>query len=259
MAEEEIRNLRSKHIALEVEKRNLQELLLKTSCGNEERDNKFFLVSQESSSLSNNLKAKEKELNDLISRFRKCVAAVGSQQEILSHQNATLRNAEIENEDLKQKVEEYNQKNYASKKVKQNGSFEVARLKSDLELEKTYNRRLKTFLERAKINLASSESECANLLKKNTILTEENRKLEKEVSKLKKCLLKHQMIEEKCFLNKTSFDQKLKKIESDNSNFKQSLFVANQRIEHLKIIEFECKASLQKRISLDLYDDESEC
>ena len=96
-------------------------------------------MSKKSCNLSCNLKAKEKELNDLVLKFRRCVAAVGSQQEILSHQNKTLSIAEIENHDLKHKVEECNQKNCISKKGNQNDSLEVARLKSDLELEKTYN------------------------------------------------------------------------------------------------------------------------
>ena len=119
--------------------------------------------------------------------------------------------------------------------------FKIANMEGSLEFEQANNTRLKLFLERAKSNLARSEAECANLLKKNELLSLNTKNMQRQIKNLKNDLITMHMNETRHIERKVEVESKLKLLEAENYALISKNDLANQRIESFKqtlLVEF---------------------
>jgi len=257
---------------LEEEKRDLQELLKECENGKHQLERKFLSKSHENLNLSTWLRDTEDELSSVMKKFSSTVSSMTSQQTILDSQLHTIQSLESENEELKQKISDYqhdilqHNENDDAKKVEEMFKFKVVNLENNLDFEKENNKRLKTILERSRDKLYSSELECASLLKKNELLGCSNRKLQRKVTNLKTDLIEHQIREARLEERRRQSEESVILIQEENKHLMSENQVYNQRIEQLKMslhMELDCEDEVSNEYDQEIVIDdvvsESEC
>jgi len=228
---------------------------------------------EENFSLASLTKENDEDMNIVIGKFKTSVAALSSQQMVLAQQYIIISSLETENNQLKEKIMK-GEKNLAAaqfdKIAKKDTSlkFKIANMEGSLEFEQANNTRLKLFLERAKSNLARSEAECANLLKKNELLSLNTKNMQRQIKNLKNDLTTMHINETRHIERKTEVESRLKLLEAENYCLISKNDLANQRIEsfkHTLLVELgsECDYNFFKDnlIEFENYwcDIESEC
>ena len=201
---------------------------------------------EENFSLASLTKENDEDMNIVIGKFKTSVAALSSQQMVLAQQYKIISSLETENLQLKDKINK-GEKNLAAAqldKLAKNDTdlkFKIANMEGSLEFEQANNTRLKLFLERAKSNLARSEAECANLLKKNELLSLNTKNMQRQIKNLKNDLITMHMNETRHIERKVEVESKLKLLEAENYALISKNDLANQRIEsfkHTLLVEF---------------------
>jgi len=201
---------------------------------------------EENFSLASLTKENDEDMNIVIGKFKTSVAALSSQQMVLAQQYKIIASLETENLQLKEKINK-GEKNLAAAqldKLAKNDTdlkFKIANMEGSLEFEQANNTRLKLFLERAKSNLARSEAECANLLKKNELLSLNTKNMQRQIKNLKNDLITMHMNETRHIERKVEVESKLKLLEAENYALISKNDLANQRIEsfkHTLLVEF---------------------
>ena len=228
---------------------------------------------EENFSLASLTKENDEDMNIVIGKFKTSVAALSSQQMVLAQQYIIISSLETENNQLKEKIMK-GEKNLAAAqfnniaKNDQDLKFKIANMEGSLEYEQANNTRLKLFLERAKSNLARSEAECANLLKKNELLSLNTKNMQRQIKNLKNDLTTMHINETRHIERKTEVESRLKLLEAENYCLISKNDLANQRIEsfkHTLLVELgsECDYNFFKDnlIEFENYwcDIESEC
>ena len=228
---------------------------------------------EENLTLASLSKENDEDMNILIGKFKTSVAALSSQQMVLAQQYQIISSLETENKQLKEKIRE-GENNLADAKcdklVKNDTDLKlkISNMEGNFEFEQANNKRLKLFLDRAKSNLSRSESECANLLKKNELLSLNTKKMQRQIKKLKNDLITLHMNDTRHIERKVEVEGKLKLLEAENYTLMNENDLANRRIEsfrHTLFVELgsECDYDFfkNKLVEFDNYwcDFESEC
>ena len=228
---------------------------------------------EENVTLASLSKENDEDMNILIGKFKTSVAALSSQQMVLAQQYQIISNLETENEQLKEKIREGENNLAASKcdKLAKNDTdlkLKISNMEGNLEFEQANNKRLKLFLDRAKSNLSRSELECANLLKKNELLSLNTKNMQRQIKNLKNDLITLHMNDTRHMERKVEIESKLKLLEAENYTLMNKNNLANQRIEsfkHTLLVELgsECDYNFfeNKLVEFDnnWCDFESEC
>ena len=221
-------------------------------------------------------KENEDDMTIVMKKFKTSVAALSSQQIVLDQQYQVIESLEAENQQLRDKVLEMEREvaDAECNKITKNDSelkLKLSTMEGNLEFERESNIRLKQFLERAKTNLSRSEAECANLLKKNELLSINTKNMQRQIKTLKNDLITLERLEARALERKVEVERKIKLMEADNYSLKYQNDLTNQRIEGLKISLFlelasECDYNLFERKLVDFNDKhywsdniESEC
>ena len=236
----------SKQNELRNEKIELEEKLDDSVQSMKHLSKKFEEKVEENFSLASLTKENDEDMNIVIGKFKTSVAALSSQQMVLAQQYKIISSLETENLQLKDKINK-GEKNLAAAqldKLAKNDTdlkFKIANMEGSLEFEQANNTRLKLFLERAKSNLARSEAECANLLKKNELLSLNTKNMQRQIKNLKNDLITMHMNETRHIERKVEVESKLKLLEAENYALISKNDLANQRIEsfkHTLLVEF---------------------
>ena len=219
-------------------------------------------------------KDNDEDMNILIGKFKTSVAALSSQQMVLAQQYQIISSLETENQHLKEKISNEENNLLAAKygeKLAKNDTdmkFKISNMEGNLEFEQANNKRLKLFLDRAKSNLSRSEAECANLLKKNELLSINTKNMQRQIKNLKNDLITLHMNETRHIERKVEVESKLKLLEAENYALINKNDLANQRIEsfkHTLLVELgsECDYNFFKSKLVEFEncwcDIESEC
>ena len=263
----------SKQNELLNEKIELEKKLHESVHSMNQLSNRFGEKVEENLTLASLSKENDEDMNILIGKFKTSVAALSSQQMVLAQQYQIISSLETENKQLKEKIRE-GEDNLATStcdKLAKNDTdlkLKISNMEGNLEFEQANNKRLKLFLDRAKSNLSRSESECANLLKKNEILSLNTKNMQRQIKNLKNDLITLHMNDTRHIERKVEVESKLKLLEAENYTLMNKNDLANQRIEsfkHTLLVELgaECDYNFLKNklVEFDNYwcDFESEC
>ena len=195
---------------------------------------------EENLTLASLSKDNDEDMNILIGKFKTSVAALSSQQMVLAQQYQIISSLETENQQLKEKISNVENNFVAGKcgeKLAKNDTdlkFKISNMEGNLEFEQANNKRLKLFLDRAKSNLSRSEAECANLLKKNELLSLNTKNMQRQIKNLKNDLITLHINETRHIERKVEVESKLKLLEAENYALINKNDLANQRIESFK-------------------------
>jgi len=236
----ENKSLKSKQKLLEVEKSDFEHLLSKCIDAKESINRKYSDTLEENLTLSNQMKENDEDFKNMMKKYKNSVAALASQQIVLDQQFQYITKLENENEILQHKVNilEYDVLHAENDKISANdvvSKVKISELKNSLEMEEANTNRLKTLLERNKMNLSSSEAECANLLKKNEILSSNTKNLQRQVKSLKTELINLQLNFHQNSKKQNRVYQELKVMQAENSSLMSQKELADQRLENLKM------------------------
>ena len=201
---------------------------------------KYSDTLEENLTLSNQMKENDEDFKNMMKKYKNSVAALASQQIVLDQQFQYITKLENENEILQHKVNilEYDVLHAENDKISANdvvSKVKISELKNSLEMEEANTNRLKTLLERNKMNLSSSEAECANLLKKNEILSSNTKNLQRQVKSLKTELINLQLNFHQNSKKQNRVYQELKVMQAENSSLMSQKELADQRLENLKM------------------------
>ena len=236
----ENKSLKSKQKLLEVEKSDFEHLLSKCIDAKESINRKYSDTLEENLTLSNQMKENDEDFKNMMKKYKNSVAALASQQIVLDQQFQYITKLENENEILQHKVNilEYDVLHAENDRISANdvvSKVKISELKNSLEMEEANTNRLKTLLERNKMNLSSSEAECANLLKKNEILSSNTKNLQRQVKSLKTELINLQLNFHQNSKKQNRVYQELKVMQAENSSLMSQKELADHRLENLKM------------------------
>jgi len=205
-----------------------------------EVDEKNLRLTREKADLQSSLNENEEELQEVMRRYKACVAAVSTDQITIQDQSLTIQTLECERNKLREQYAELCQRldhlegeNVSTVQHKRL-ELKIRELESKLELEKTTKNRMDTQIQRQKELVEKMTREMDDMRMRESSSQDEVKKMSRQLRDLREEVANVQTREMELSHKKSDLEKQLELSEAETLTVKNELKIALRRIDDLQ-------------------------